>query len=168
VKQSDGYVLVESAPGEGSCFRILLPRLESPAEEPKDPPAAAPLRQGAGTVLVVEDEQAVRAVALRILRRGGYTVLEACNADEALHICSTHNGPIDLILTDVVMPGLSGRDLAERLRPLRPEARVLYMSGYSDERLAGYGVAGETLNLIGKPFNPAALLERVRTVMRGS
>jgi two-component system, cell cycle sensor histidine kinase and response regulator CckA len=167
VKQSGGYVWVESEVGRGSCFRICLPRVDAPVADPAPRGAALPLQRGRGTVLVVEDEAAVRDVTRKILQSGGYRVLEAHDGGEALEICGSRAEPIDLVLTDVVMPGISGRELVDRLRPLRPEARFLYMSGYSPERVAGYGVGGGRPELIGKPFRPAALLEKVRTVLGG-
>lgn len=166
VKQSAGYIWVESAPGEGSRFRVCLPRAPG-AGEPAPASDARSLGRGVPeTVLVVEDEAAVRAVAKRILERGGYHVLEAGDASAALDLSRAYRGPIHLVLSDVVMPGLSGREMVDLLQPLRPETRILYMSGYSDEHLTSYGVTGEALDLIGKPFRPAALLQKVRSVLR--
>ncbi len=166
VKQSRGYIWAEAAP-EGNQFRVCLPRAAGPPAAPPAQGGDRPTRRAEQrTILVVEDEDGVRAVARRVLEREGYAVLEASDALAALELCGSHAGPIHLVLTDVVMPGMSGRELIDRLRPLRPDARVLYMSGYSDEHLSSYGVSGEALNLIGKPFTPSDLAERVRTLLQ--
>ena len=131
VKQIGGYVWVESEPGVGSTFAIYLP--VACGEVSKNAPAviAAVTGRGAGTILLVEDEESLRTLTRSILEQGGYTVLEACNGMEAVDIARDHSGPIDLLLTDMVMPGMNGRAVAEKVGRLYPEIRVAYMSGYT-------------------------------------
>ena len=162
VQQSGGQISVESAPGRGSSFRILLPRADGPgaADEPR---AHSPLPAGGGeTVLVVEDEPEIRALACEMLEGHGYRTLAASSGEEALGLAVRHPGPIELLLTDVVMPGLSGPALAERFAVVRPHARVLYMSGYAGDDLVRRGVAQESPHVLTKPFNAEALCSRVR------
>jgi two-component system cell cycle sensor histidine kinase/response regulator CckA len=162
VKQSGGYVQLNSEPDQGTTFRIYLPRLEDAAiavDRSARPTASA---SGSETILLVEDEEGVRELARDILRATGYTVLEARNGNEALLISERHQGPLDLLLTDVVMPRMSGRELAERLGPLRPDLSVLYMSGYTDDAVIRHGVFGSGTAFLQKPFTPAALVQRVR------
>ena len=120
---------------------------------------------GTETILLVEDEEGVRELARDILRASGYTVLEARSGHEALLLCERHQGPLDLLLTDVVMPRMSGRELAERLGPLRPDVSVLYMSGYTDDAVIRHGVQGAGTAFLQKPFSPAALVQRVRETL---
>jgi signal transduction histidine kinase/CheY-like chemotaxis protein len=162
VKQSGGYVQVNSELNEGTTFRIYLPRLNDtaiPVDRSARPVTAAAGRE---TILLVEDEEGVRELARDILRANGYTVFEARNGNEALLISERHQGPLDLLLTDVVMPRMSGRELAERLGPLRPDLSVLYMSGYTDDAVIRHGVLGAGTAFLQKPFAPAALVQRVR------
>jgi PAS domain S-box-containing protein len=165
VQQSSGHMEVESEVGRGTTFRVYLPRAAgAPASEEPSRAPGRPLR-GTETVLVVEDAEPVRTLARRILERFGYLVLEARTADEALRICREHAGPIQLLLTDVVMPGMDGRDLAQRVGGLRREARVLYMSGHPREALDGQGERQEAQPLVRKPFTPEDLLARIREVL---
>jgi CheY-like chemotaxis protein len=166
VQQSGGNVTVDSELGRGTTFRLYLPRL---AEEVRPTPAPAIARApggGSETVLLVEDAGSLRELIREILTGQGYRVLEAEAAEPALAIASEHPGPIELLLTDVVMPGMSGAELAHRLRALRPETRVLFMSGYTDDVMLRRGVLAEEEALIQKPFDSAALLGRIRETLR--
>jgi signal transduction histidine kinase/ActR/RegA family two-component response regulator len=165
VKQSGGYIELDSELGQGTTFRIYLPRLDAevaPVDRSARPVVPA---GGTETILLVEDEEGVRELARDILRASGYTVLEARNGAEALLLCERHQGPLDMLLTDVVMPRMSGRDLAERLAPLRPDLSVLYMSGYTDDAVIRHGVLGAGTAFLQKPFTPAALVLRVRETL---
>jgi CheY-like chemotaxis protein len=160
VKQCGGYVKAESAPGQGTTISVFLPAVAA-ASEATASPAAAPAPQGRDrTVLLVEDEGAVRGLVASVLRAHHFQVLEAADAEAALRIEAAFAGTIDLVLTDVVMPGLSGRELVERLLEKRPRVRVLYMSGYTDDRIVRNGVHGAA-QLLAKPFTPEELLRRV-------
>ncbi len=167
VKQSGGSITVESVPGAGTTFRIILPGARGLATKatgsanPTAVPGAAPW---AATVLLVEDEDAVRALSRRALERAGFVVLEAAHPEAALKLVSTHAGTIDLIVTDVVMPGMSGRMMVDRLAPRYPQARVLFMSGYTEGAASRAAEAGEQ-SLLQKPFTPSTLVRRVRDVM---
>jgi PAS domain S-box-containing protein len=164
VKQAGGHIEVETGPARGTTFRVYLPRTEGPAAE-EGPSEECPPAPGSETVLLAEDEDEVRALARHVLRAGGYAVLEARDGDEALSLAGRHPGRIDLLLTDVVMPGLGGRQLAERLRALHPEARVLYLSGYTEDAVVRHGVSREEVHFLQKPFLPAALARKVREVL---
>jgi PAS domain S-box-containing protein len=165
VKQSAGFIWVYSEPGHGTSFKIYLPRVDEPVDQGAALPAAAGGRRGTETVLVVEDAAAVRAVTRQVLERHGYTILEAPNGEAALQVAATHDGPIHLLLTDVVMPVLSGRPLAERLARLRPETRVLYTSGYTDESIVRHGILEPGIAYLQKPFTPDSLAHKVRDVL---
>jgi PAS domain S-box-containing protein len=164
VAQSGGRVEVRSEPGAGTTFEIALPRVEPEAEE--DPRASAVPRAARGeTILYVEDEDAVRALGTRTLRRLGYTVLETRDGEEALRASERHGGAIDLLLTDVVMPRMGGRELADELAGRHPGMRVLYVSGYTADVVARHGVVEDGRGFLEKPFSPALLAERVREAL---
>jgi PAS domain S-box-containing protein len=166
IKQSGGFIWVYSEVGHGTTFKLYLPRVEELAERPSQP-AQAPARaaRGTETVLVVEDEAPVRSVARQVLERHGYTVLEAPSAEAALDIVTRYSGTIHLLLTDVVMPGLNGRELANRLAGLRPDAKVIFMSGYTDDAVTRHGVLEPGSAYVQKPFTPDAIARKVREVL---
>jgi PAS domain S-box-containing protein len=169
VQQSGGNIWVYSEPGLGTTFKIYLPRIEEGSESLR--PAAVPTKplQGSETILLVEDEAMVRKLAYTVLQRNGYKVLEASNGEEALDFVQGRNGnPIHLVVTDVVMPGMSGRQLADRLVSLRPEIKTLYMSGYTDDAIVHHGVLDPGIAYIQKPFTPEALASKVREILDGN
>ena len=168
VKQSGGYVWVYTEPGHGTTFKIYLPRVDAAPAPRVSGVQASPVEDGTETVLLAEDETAVRAVARHTLQRHGYTVLEAPSAEAALDLAQRHSGPIHLLLTDVVMPGMSGRALALRLSELRPELRVIYMSGYPEEAITRHGVLERGFTYVQKPFTPEGLARKVREVLDGA
>jgi two-component system, cell cycle sensor histidine kinase and response regulator CckA len=166
VKQSGGDIQLYSELGHGTSFKIYLPRVAEQVIDALDAqPAITAMPRGEETVLLVEDEPEVRDLAREILEGGGYTVLQACDPQEAVLMAERHAGPIRLLLTDVIMPRQSGRALAERLRPLRPEMHVLYMSGYTNEAIVRHGVLEPDTMFIQKPFTPAALGQKVREAL---
>jgi two-component system cell cycle sensor histidine kinase/response regulator CckA len=165
VQQSEGHIDVKSTPGAGTCFRIYLPHVEAPVPSGKSNRGVATMASGSETVLLVEDEEAVRSLTCLILQQGGYRVLEASNGEEALRAAEGFHEPIDLLVTDVVMPGLGGRELAERLLLLHAEMKVLYLSGYTDDAVVRNGVLQEQVHFLQKPFSPAAFSQKVREVL---
>jgi len=166
VKQSGGNVWVYSEPGKGTTFKIYLPRVAAPAEEYKLSTAAAALfPKATETVLLVEDADVVRHLAQEVLESSGYRVLAAANGKEALSTWAQSGEPIHLVLTDVVMPEMSGQELVSRLVPLYPKVRVLYMSGYTEHAIVHHGVLNKGVNFIEKPFTPDALTLKVRQVL---
>jgi signal transduction histidine kinase/DNA-binding response OmpR family regulator len=165
VKQSGGHIWVYSEPDVGTTFKIYLPRVED-AADPK--PQAKPLKgtyMGSETILLVEDQKEVRELACRILAKNGYAVLEAGGGAEAIEISERHKGPIHLLVSDVVMPQISGRDLADRLVHSRPEMRRLFMSGYTDDAILRHGILDEGVSFLEKPFTSEALARKVREVL---
>jgi len=165
VKQSNGYITVESELGKGALFKVYLPRIEQPVAtrtESSQPPSSA---RGSETILLVEDAEPLRKLAHMFLRDNGYRVLTAADGSEALQLAEQSTDPIHLLLTDVVMPGINGRVLAERLAPRRPEMKVLYVSGYTDSFIAGHGVLAEGTHLLHKPFTEEVLVRRVRDLL---
>lgn len=164
VKQNAGSIWVYSELGRGTTFKVYFPRSFEAARPPRASPAAARLT-GSETILLVEDQEQVRAVASSILTARGYRVLQSVNGDDALAQSAAHAGEIQLLLTDVVMPGISGPALAERLSKERPELRVLYISGYTPGAIVQHGVLDGALELLQKPFTPESLLRKVREVL---
>jgi len=168
VKQSGGHVFVYSEPGHGTTFKIYLPRASGNLDTAPLPTSTIPEQHGVGTVLLVEDEDQVRVLARTILRRKGYTVLDAQNGGEAMLVCEQHAGNIDLLLTDVVLPRMSGRQLAERLAVVRPSMKVLYMSGYTDDAILQHGLINSGVAFLQKPFTPTSLARKVHEVLQKS
>jgi len=165
VNQSGGHIRVQSRVGEGSRFEIFLPRtLDSPSQQLRAISNGKP-RAGVETILLVEDEEAVRNLAQRVLVAAGYGVVPAANGVQALQRCAEARTTIKLLLTDVVMPGMNGRELSDRLLQLCPDIKVLYMSGYSHDVIAERGALGEGMELLEKPFSADALLRAVRDAL---
>jgi CheY-like chemotaxis protein len=167
VKQSGGSIWVYSEPGQGTVFKVYLPSvIESPV-------AAVPAKTeadfdlGAETVLVVEDEEGVRSLIGFALESAGYKILQTAEGESAVSICEKHDGPIHLLLTDVVMPKMSGPVVAEKVSALRPGIKVLYMSGYTDDAVVRHGVLTQDMPFIQKPFSPITLRKKIREVLGG-
>ncbi len=165
VKQSGGTVSVRSEPGLGAIFTVLLPRTTGAVANVQRPTSGSEQRRGTETILVVEDEAALRRVAQRCLENVGYTVLTAADGDEALTLAEQHADTIQLLLTDVVMPRMNGRELASELQRRRPTLKVLYMSGYTDDAIVHHGVLDQGTWFLGKPFTPTGITEKVREVL---
>ncbi|MGE0354492.1 MAG: PAS domain S-box protein [Gemmatimonadales bacterium] len=165
VKQSNGFIWVISEPGQGATFRVYLPRVDNPLDSPAAPPPPREASGGTETILLVEDEPSVLTIARTALRRAGYSVLHAPDGESAMALEAVHRGRIHLLLTDVVMPGMNGRELAERVRSRRPEARVLYMTGYTGDAIAREGILDPAVAYLEKPFTAADLLVKVREVL---
>jgi CheY-like chemotaxis protein len=167
VKQSGGSLWVYSEPGQGTTFKIYLPVIDENATDSSGAISVSSQRsQGSETILLVEDEMAVRMLASAILRKNGYNVLEAAGGEEALRIIGDQSPrSIRLMLTDVVMPGMSGRQLVERVKPLHPEMKILYMSGYTDNAIVHHGILDPETAYLEKPFTPEILALKVRVVL---
>jgi two-component system, cell cycle sensor histidine kinase and response regulator CckA len=165
VKQASGSIEVYSEVGHGTTFKIYLPRAAEQAEPLPPSPRRDDLPGGRETVLLVEDERQVRELALKLLRRLGYDVLVAETGEEALVLASAHPGAIHLLITDVVMPGMNGRELARRLAALHPEAKVLYTSGYTENIIAHHGVLDAGIRFIGKPYTPQSMAHKIREAL---
>jgi len=168
VKQSGGYIWVESVPCHGTTFSIFLPRVEPEADaEPKVKERSAAAR-GQETLLLVEDEDVLRDLTREVLEAAGYRVLSAASGEEALGVASLHAGGIDLLVSDVIMPGMSGAELARRLGPVRPQMKVLFASGYTADAIAHHGVLEDGTEFLQKPFTPGELESKVRAVLDGA
>ena len=165
VKQSGGYVWVYSEPERGTTFKVYLPRVEAPASAKERQPAREAPQRGSETILLVEDEKGVRDLAREYLESNGYSVLVAEDGNDAIEVTRKHPGKIDLLLTDVVMPGMSGRDLAERIESLRPGIKVLYMSGYTDQAIVHHGILDSDSVLLQKPFTLNGLARKLREAL---
>jgi PAS domain S-box-containing protein len=164
VKQSHGFIWVESEVGQGTSFKMYLPQVTEVAG-PVRPGPTAVSSSGTETILLVEDNAGLRKLATRLLAPAGYTVLGAASGEEALRLLEGHDAPVHLLLSDVVMPGMSGRQLAERLAQIRPGMKVLYMSGYTSDTIVRHGVLDAKVPFLNKPFTAAALLRKVREVL---
>ena len=165
VKQSGGHVILESEVGRGTVFKIYIPRAVSFQSPTPYNVTVTPGKRGTETILVAEDEEAVRGLVRRILEARGYNVLTACDGAEAVQLAATHAGSIGLLLTDVIMPGLGGVELSAQIQEISPGIRVLYMSGYAAEEIDRRGVFAEGASLIEKPFTGAALALAVRAAL---
>jgi len=165
VKQSGGYIEVESAPERGSTFRVYLPRAVETARVDRKTPSFEPELHGTETILLVEDEAPVRALARDLLGRLGYRVLEAALPSEAIRLAKEHAGAIALLLADVVMPEMSGPDVADRIEGVQPGLRVLYISGYPHEALRERGLSLDAGSLVMKPFASEDLARRIRRML---
>jgi PAS domain S-box-containing protein len=165
VQQSGGRIQVQSRPGVGTTFQIDLPATGSIAEAPASQVTRPLPSRGSETVLLVEDEGAVRMLALHALQTNGYAVLDAETGEQALHVVQTFGVPVRLLVTDVVMPGLNGRELAERLQNSQPSLRVLYMSGYTSDEIVRRGIEADRVNFLQKPFTPQTLIRKVREIL---
>ena len=165
VKQSGGYIWLYSEPGEGATFKIYLPRAEGKVPEARKTEERVQPTMGSETILVVEDDEAVRGFVRGVLQSRGHTLLEAGNSNEALSLLRTHQQPIQLLLTDVVMPQMSGRELAQQLLALQPKMKVLFMSGYTDNAVVQHGALEPGTNFLQKPFSPERLMRKVREIL---
>lgn len=162
IKQAGGYIWVYSEPGKGTTFKIYLPHAGGSATWPERSSVLTSDLSGHETILLVEDEPLVREMTAQVLRTHGYNVLVAENGSEALSVAHDLSSPIHLVITDVVMPQMSGRQLADILRGNRPGIKILYMSGYTENSIVHHGVLEEGIAFIAKPFTPTGLLKRVR------
>jgi PAS domain S-box-containing protein len=167
VKQSGGYIWAYSEQSKGTTFKVYLPRIVGTSEKARedDSEANKPLQRGSETVLLVEDEDGVRQLSRQYLEMNGYTVLQAADGNSALEVAGMHRGPIHLLMTDVVMPGISGGELAQRISKVRPEIKVLYMSGYTDQAVVQHGILESGSVLLQKPFTMATLAAKLREIL---
>jgi CheY-like chemotaxis protein len=165
VAQSGGHIWVYSEPGVGSVFKVYLPRVADPvAADVADAPAVV---GGTETILLVEDEEGVRELMTEVLSGLGYQVVSALRAEDALRVAAGHSGPLDLVISDVVLPGLGGPAFVEQLRAVRPGLPALFISGYTGDAMLQRGIVEEGAAVLAKPFAPEALGRRVREVLDG-
>jgi len=165
VKQNKGFIWVYSEPGQGTTFKVYLSKVKGDVEEEEKERTHVVELGGSETVLIVEDDDSLRKLARTVLKQNGYKVLEAENGEDALRVSETHDGSIELMITDVVMPKMSGKETAERLQLLYPQMKVIYMSGYTDDAIVHHGVLAPGLNFLEKPFTPENLARKVREVL---
>src|SRR5262249_8331382 len=165
VKQSGGHICVYSEPGQGATFKIYLPMVQERLSSGRSHHGIRPAPDGAETILLVEDDDGVRIITRFTLQMHGYTVLEAGNGREAIRLCEGHGGPIHLLLADVVLPDMGGRQVAEKIATMRPRIKVLYLSGYTDDTVVRRGVLAAETAFLQKPFTPITLAQKVREVL---
>jgi CheY-like chemotaxis protein len=165
VKQSDGNIWVYSEPGRGTTFKVYLPIVEGAVETVETSVAPAGAVRGSETILLVEDDAGIRRLVRQVLAERGYWVLEAIDGKHAIQISEQNTVPIHLLVTDLVMPEMSGRDLAEHLKPSRPNMKVIFMSGYTDKAIVHRGELDPGTAFLQKPFTPDALARKVREVL---
>jgi CheY-like chemotaxis protein len=166
VKQCGGCVEVRSEPGTGTCFTIYLPRIDARGSSGAGvSEAGAGHARGTETILLIEDDDAVRALTKHVLQRCGYTVLEASRGTDGLRLAAAHRTPIHLLITDVVMPGIPGRMVAEQIGDSHPETKVLYVSGHTNDDVVRTGVLHDAVHFVQKPFAPAAIAHKVREIL---
>ena len=165
VKQSGGYVWVNSEKGKGTCFKIYLPQVKEIAESKATKKLEPALKQGFETILLVEDDAAVRELVRSLLTAQGYSVLAPQHPLEVETLCEGHTGHIHLLLTDLILPGVSGRDIAKRVCSLRPEVKVLFMSGYTDDAIIQRNGIDPSFAFLSKPFSSTTLAAKVRDVL---
>jgi len=165
VKQNNGFIWVYSEPKQGAIFKVYLPEVKKDADPEKKEKKSVVKLNGSETVLIVEDDGLLRNLTQNTLQRYGYKVLDAENGEDAIRVCKEYDGRIDLMITDVVMPKIGGREAAKRLLPLYPQMKVIYMSGYTDDAIVHHGVLEPGLNFLEKPFTPKGLARKVREVL---
>jgi len=167
VKQNDGYIVVYSEVGKGTTLKMYFPRVEAPAEELRLPSEEAEAPRGSETIMVVEDDEALREVTVRLLQDGGYRVIQAKDAEQALAMMASSRPEVDLLLTDVIMPGASGAELAQQVKEGHPKLRSLFMSGYTNDLVSRHGMSIHEASLLEKPFTKKALLKKVYAALHG-
>jgi two-component system cell cycle sensor histidine kinase/response regulator CckA len=165
VQQAGGHIWLYSEPGEGTTFKIYLPQTAEAMALAAPPQHSAAPQGGTETILLVEDEPAVRALAVQTLQGRGYSVLEAMNGEEALRVVQGRESDIALLITDIVMPQMNGKELADRLEVLHPQLKVLYASGYTEDTIVHHGVLDPGIAFLPKPFTPMVLIRKVREVL---
>jgi CheY-like chemotaxis protein len=164
IRQSNGYIWVYSEVGRGTTFKVYIPRVNESLSEVQ-PEISAPLPLGSGTILLVEDEDSLRELSHRLLEGMGYTVIQAANGADAIRIAGQLTGPIDLLITDVVMPGISGRELAELLVANRSQMKVLYVSGHTDDVIVHHAILKPGVAFLQKPFTRDGLAKKIQEVL---